>query len=267
MFERAGFVPLPAFLTERDLREAREGVEVVLARPLPAGCARPHNTLVPLRWNDGLVVRVLRSERLVKAIAGAVGAKDLRWISGYVSVKEPRSPALWWHQDWWCWRHAVTFERQTPQVAVLCYLDGTAVGNGALRVVPGSHRRSLPLHAVLPETHACGHLDPQHPAMTDHPDQITFEANPGDAIVIDYRLLHGTHPNTESNRRDCLILNFAPWWHRLPADIRAHPIRHPAQPSQDEKPEPALLRLLPSFAGRPRDLPLSRDAPTSFVIG
>jgi hypothetical protein len=47
-------------------------------------------------------------EHFVNAVAGrhriellrdALTAKDLKWISGYISVKNACSPALWWHQD------------------------------------------------------------------------------------------------------------------------------------------------------------------------
>jgi hypothetical protein len=33
-------------------------------------------------------------------------------------------------------------------------------------------------------------------AMRDHPNQVTLSVRAGDAVVTDYRLLHGTHANT-----------------------------------------------------------------------
>ena len=198
-----------------------------------------------------------------------MGADDLRWISGYVSAKEPRSPALWWHQDWWCWTTRSASSRRPRRSRSSRYLDATSATTGALRVLPGSHRRSLPLHAALPEAHArMDGLDPAHPAMTDQPRQATLAVRAGDAIVVDYRLLHGTHPNTAARRRDCLVLTYAPSWLRLPAAIRAYLIRHPAQPSRRERPQRTdARRLLPTFAGRARDLPLNRIAPSEFAIG
>jgi ectoine hydroxylase-related dioxygenase (phytanoyl-CoA dioxygenase family) len=203
-------------------------------------------------------------------LAAATGAEDLRWISAYISTKEPRSGALWWHQDWWCWDHPVAYRPPAPQIAVLCHLMATDAGNGALRVLPGSHRRSAALHAVLPAAHAesTGELDPEHPAMSDHPGQVTFAAGAGDAVVLDYRLLHGNHPNASDHRRDCLLLTFAPSWGCLPSDIRAHLIRHPAQPGETEGQPSATWRrrLLPRFDGQPRDLALNRVAPARFAV-
>jgi hypothetical protein len=266
VFQRRGFNVLPGLLAGSDLQRARGHAEAVLSWPIPEGCARPHNTLVPLRWNDELVLGALRSTRVIGAVAAAVGAVDLKWISGYVSVKERDSPPLWWHQDWWCWTHPISFAPRAAQIAVLCYLDSTDERSGALRLLPGSHRRSVTLHAALPAAHAQEKVGLEHAAMRDAPDQLTCDAEPGDAVAIDYRLLHGTHPNEMPRRRCCLILNFTPAWGELPEEIRAHLIRHPAQPSAQEHTPADLGSVLPAFDGEPRDLPLTRDAPTRFAI-
>ena len=219
---------------------------------------------------DPIVEGMLSSERRRAALVEATGADDLRWISAYVSVKEPLSAPLWWHQDWWCWLQPVTYRRVASQVAVLCYLTDTGAHNAALRVLPGTHHRSVDLHGQLPEAHAAASdaLDPGHAAMRDHPDQVTIEARAGDAVVVDYRLLHGTHANATRRRRDCLVLTFTPSWRTLPEAIRAHLIRHPALPAPAERAsvgEP-VRRWLPDYAGVPRDLPLDRVAPSDFAI-
>jgi ectoine hydroxylase-related dioxygenase (phytanoyl-CoA dioxygenase family) len=193
----------------------------------------------------------------------------LRWVSGYVSTKEPRTPPLWWHQDWWCWNHPVTLRPAAAQVALLCYLTDTNQDNGALRLLPGSHRASVPLHAALRDTHAQdAELALDHVALSDQVGQVTLSARAGDAIVLDYRLLHGTHPNLSADRRDCLLLSFTPSWRGLDADIRAHLIQHLAQPTDDERPGRSSwhAELLPSFEGVRADLGLNREAPTRFAV-
>ena len=269
-FRRDGFAVLKGFIERKELARLRADVDAVLAAPLPPGCERPHNTLAPLRWNDRIVQRVLSCERRQTALSEGIGADDLRWISAYVSVKERRSAALWWHQDWWCWDHPVSYRRAPSQVAVLCYLVDTSVRNAALRVLPGTHHHSVALHAALPEAHAreTGDLVDDDAAMRDHPDQVTLDVRAGDAVVTDYRLLHGTHPNAGSQRRDCVLLTFTPSWRRLPADIRGHLICHPALPSPSERLAVGSWpsELLPSYHGRPRDLPLNRVAPSEFEM-
>lgn len=263
-----GFQVLEGFLDAPALSRAAAAVETLLAGPTAEACRRPHNTLVPLRWDSPVVATVLADRSRVERVQTAAGGDDLRWISGYVSTKDARSPALWWHQDWWCWDHPASYAAHAPQIAVLCYLGDTHAGNGALRVLPGSHRRSHPLHRVLPEAHSDESvaLGADHEAMRDQPGQRTLELRAGDAVVTDYRLLHSTHPNASDRRRDCVILNFAPSWGRLPSDLRGHLIQHSSLPSADEVVPPGRWTdgLLPSHDGPRRDLPLSRHAPAAF---
>jgi len=269
-FLHRGYAVIQGFLGSAEVAAMRAEVERCLTSSRGLACERPHNTLVPLRWNDRLVARMLDSPDRLSRLGETVAAHDLRWISGYLSLKQPNSPPLWWHQDWWCWTHPVSFRPEAPQVAVLCYLSPTDEHNAALRVIPRSHHASTPLHALLPEAHAtdAGDLATTHPAMSDHADQKTPRLAAGDAVVVDYRLLHGTHANSTATRRECVLLTFAPSWRMLPADIRGHLIRHPALPTDDEpRPEdPWLDRLLPRHDGPRHDLPLDRTAPSDFAV-
>lgn len=266
-FARTGYAPLKGFVGQDELATINLEVDRLARAPHDASCRRPHNTLLPLRWNDRLVELILESPDRVKGLRTVVEATDLRWISGYISIKEAHSEALWWHQDWWCWDHPASFQQAAPQVAVLCYLTGTDRDTGALRVLPGSHLKSTALHAVLPEAHESDRSpDVNHAAMRDHPEQITLGLNAGDAVVLDYRLLHGTHPNRRGSRRDCLLLSFAPSWRDLPEDLRGHLISHPAQPTVGERPRYGTTALLPAFSGPRKDLPLNRVPPAEFSI-
>jgi hypothetical protein len=231
-FSNDGFTILRGFLDEPEIATAQTLVESLLRLRYEPSCIRPNNTLLPLGWNSPLVQLLLLSDRRIRRLREAVSADDLKWISGYVSIKDAGSMALWWHQDWWCWDHYVSYRLEAPQIAVLCYLANTADHNGGLRLLPGSHLRSAPIHASLPEAHsrAAETLDAEHVAMTDLRGQVTPVMRAGDAVAIDYRLLHGTHGNASSVRRDCILLSFTPSWRRLPEDIRAHLIDHPALP-------------------------------------
>jgi ectoine hydroxylase-related dioxygenase (phytanoyl-CoA dioxygenase family) len=270
-----GYAVLERFLGPAALAVLRAEADAAVRRPPVAGCERPHNRLVPLRWSDRAVDTVLADGGRRAAIAGALGARDLRWISGYISVKEARTGALWWHQDWWCWDHPVSLRPAAAQVALLCYLGDTSERSGALRVLPGSHHRSVGLHAVLPEAHAAAAaaaaegeaLPSGHAALSDQPGQVTLGVKAGDAVVLDYRLLHGTHANASGERRDCVLLSFTPDWRGLPADVRAHLVQHLAQPAAGERAVSSwAAELLPRFDGARADLPLNRAAPARFAV-
>jgi hypothetical protein len=270
MFADAGYSVIPSFLEAGELPRLLDGIEAVLASPQHCGMSRPGNDLVPLRWNDDLVARILQLERRLRLLRDVVRPRDLKWLSAYVSTKRPQTPALWWHQDWWCWDHPISFRRPAPQIAVLCYLSATDAENGALRVLPGSHHASTTIHAVLPEPHAeqANGLAAGHPAMADQPGQVTLALNAGDAVVLDYRLLHGTHANSTRAHRHCILLSFIPAWSELPTEIKAHMIAHPALPARSEAESRFAAGyddLLPSFAGAAASLPVNRIPPASFL--
>src|SRR5262245_46370099 len=123
--EADGWVVIPGFLDAEELASVRENLASSLPGREPTCVRQPGNDLLPLRWDDVVVANILRSRRHVQQIRDALAASDLRWLSGYLSAKGPESPALWWHQDWWCWDHPISFELAAPQTAVLCYLDDT----------------------------------------------------------------------------------------------------------------------------------------------
>jgi ectoine hydroxylase-related dioxygenase (phytanoyl-CoA dioxygenase family) len=269
MFARDGFAILERFLEADEVRAVESALDDVISSPRGFGLTRAHNSLFPLRYVDGIVRLFLGSESRMDRVRELTGARDLRWLSGYVTIKEPRSPALWWHQDWWCWDHPASFRRAAPQVALLCYLGDTSPRNGALRVLPGSHRNGSALHASLPEAHSddAHALPPGHAALHDLPDQVTFECRAGDAVLMDYRLLHGTHANDTHVRRDCIHLSFVPSWRDLPRDLRSHLIDHPALPTADElASHREETTLLPRFSGERRTLTINRTPPVDFCV-
>lgn len=264
-----GFAVIRRFVDDDEVQRLACLVEDRLGQSDLAVLRRPHNSLLALGWSDAIVRLLLSSPRRIEFLREVLDAPDLRWLSGYITIKDPHSPALWWHQDWWCWDHPISFRRPPTQVAVLCYLTETASPNGALRVLPGSHHRSFPLHAHLPEAHGdCANaLVGGAPAMADAPQQVTLAVARGDAVVVDYRLLHGTHANETDERRDCIHLSFIPAWATLPSELKAHYIAHPAQPSRRDLVHDApVRRLLPVFAGPPASLRLSRIPPADFAV-
>jgi ectoine hydroxylase-related dioxygenase (phytanoyl-CoA dioxygenase family) len=261
-FAESGFVVLRGAIDRPEVRRVRRLVDAVLVENRPVSCDRPNNLLVPLRWNDRAVDDLLAVSSLIEQIRAATSAADLRWIAAYVSVRAPRTDALAWHQDWWCWHHPATFGRAPIQVAALCYLEDVDAANAAPCVLPGSHHRSTALHSRIAMPGADGSAALQ---ATDD-DAITIPVSAGDVVLVDYRVLHATTPNRTARSRECLLMSFAPDWSDLPREIQSHLASHAALPRSDEAMPPAYRhhRLLPTFDGERHDLTLSRHPPSHF---
>jgi hypothetical protein len=105
-------------VTAECLRQQGYTVTRRLCDEAPSSCASSRRSSSPLR-SRRLQVAIARTTVLFPFIGIAESsssssvrltagncfgtlsvATDLRWISGYVTVKEPRTPPRWWHQDW-----------------------------------------------------------------------------------------------------------------------------------------------------------------------
>lgn len=156
-----------------------------------------------------------------------------RFMNGYVISKPGRGRRLYWHQDWWGWDREESYRQVAPMFALMTYLTATRAptatdpGNGCLRVIPGTHRKRHLLHNRVPDAHgdeisfgSMGGL-----AFVDDVDgAIDLPMRPGDAVLVDVRLLHATRDNNTDECRSMITC----WWVPGAADGGGdHPIPEP----------------------------------------
>jgi ectoine hydroxylase-related dioxygenase (phytanoyl-CoA dioxygenase family) len=182
---------------------------------------RAEGSLIPL--SDHPAFSALIASSAIRGMFDALALEDCRYSSGYVISKPPGGPALFWHQDWWGWRHPISYTDRVAQIALFIYLTDTAPANGCLRVIPGSHRRRHRLHAVI-DAHAEALArvdDPSNPAFAEDSDAVAVPVQAGDIVIADARLIHGAYPNGSGGERTCITLWFHPGYHDLPEALRA----------------------------------------------
>ena len=151
------------------------------------------------------------------------GAKDPRWLSGYLISKPGGGPPLFWHQDWWGWDDPISYQPEPISLFFMIYLTDTTPENGCLRAIPGSHVKAHELHD-LSDAHGENlslYKDPSDPAYTAHPDEVAVEIKVGDLLIGDSRLLHGAYANSVNIERPLLISWYLPNFLDLPEDIQA----------------------------------------------
>lgn len=92
----------------------------------------------------------------------------------------------------------------------LWLLDDFTIDNGATRVVPGSHRKTVPVQEELPDRKG------------PHPDQIIVTAKRGSVLVINGHVWHGGTRNISGTRRRVLLVSYV--GRELPqqVDYRSH---------------------------------------------
>jgi len=128
--------------------------------------------------------------------------------------KPAYGPPLYWHQDNMQWNHPKSALPWPTQIFLSYYLVDTTRENGCLRVIPGTHRKRLSLHDLLPAAHGpeIQAADDSHPAFMTHPDEIDICVSAGDLVIADARVLHAAWPNRTNQRRPLVLL----WWSVFP---------------------------------------------------
>ena len=177
-------------------------------------------------------------DRIIELPAAALEAMqidDLLSIGLFQIISKPAaSPALYWHQDWWQWDDPMSASPWPQQIFVNYYLHETTPDNGCLRVIPGTHRRRIDLHDHLTPPHEGGGYDVAQEdewMFFDHPAAVDVPVVPGQLVIADGRLLHGTHPNRTDQRRTVLlgwyrrrVFTVPAWWvGDVPQAIRERP--------------------------------------------
>ena len=218
-----GFCRVQGVLDPASLQATRETAESALGSIGADHRAqwRSQGSLVPIA--DHLAFAALIAHPGFQEMFGRLGFQGTRFSSGYVISKPPGGPALFWHQDWWGWRHPISREGRIVQVALFLYMTDTTPENGCLRLIPGTHRRPHPLHDLVNahDPTLAEVRNPEDTAFASHPDEVDVPVTAGDVVVVDARLIHGAHPNRSDKERTNITL----WWHPdyegLPATIRA----------------------------------------------
>lgn len=118
-----------------------------------------------------------------EALLQGIGAEPHNLYNLMLIMKRPHEGRRFWHTD--CPAIFAPSDEDAPELFALYFLQKTTVQNGALLVVPG---------------YAEG---PQHSERVTTPmdGEYAIETEPGDMIVFDPRLLHGSMPNDTDDYR------------------------------------------------------------------
>ena len=151
---------------------------------------------------------ILRSP--AAAVAAAVmGSRTAQFFHDHVLVKEPGTHrATPWHQDI---PYYFTDGRQT----VSFWIPVDPVGEATLRIVAGSHlweKWVLPVKWLTDATFYAETGDylpvPDPDADPERYRVLEWALEPGDAVLFDFRALHGARGNPSTRRRRALSLRF-----------------------------------------------------------
>ena len=154
----------------------------------------PHKHF-PLFWD------LARSPKLVGILQKLLG-HGVRLHGSKINLKAPHygSPVEW-HQDWAFYPHT-----NDDLLAVGVMLDDTTEENGAMLVLPGTHRGQVYDHHA--DGTFCGAMDPAS-ADLDFGKAVATVGPAGSMSFHHVRLVHGSAQNTSDRPRTLLLYEYA----------------------------------------------------------
>lgn len=141
--------------------------------------------------------RPIFEARVLDAVESVLGPNILCWGSS-LFVKEPNDPAfIAWHQDSYYWG----LDPDDVCSAWIAFAPST-VENGAMQVVPGSHRLPQQPHEKSPEGSLNMLYTSEEIAVpVDEKDAVTLTLAKGEMSLHHVKILHGSKPNRSDDRR------------------------------------------------------------------
>jgi len=216
---RDGYALIENILPEDFLADLRAETERLIAAHEEAPEFRFQGQHIKVAANENALIKKLLTWAPAYQALEAMGFGDFRPdrdrpAEVIILTKEPGGPPLYWHQDWMWWNDPLSMSPWPEFMSLSYYLTDTAVENGCLKVIPGSHLKRFPIHDQLVPAHEQGarFVADDDPIMfSDVPGQARVEVKAGDLALMDARILHAAGQNF-TDRRRTLVLS----WHRRP---------------------------------------------------
>src|SRR3954452_4107589 len=198
--ERGYYAPVPA-LTHDKVHAIRARLEEFEAGAgVLAGKLR-HKSHLLFTWLNDLI----RHPRILDAVEDIIGPNILCWGSSFF-IKEKQDPGfVSWHQDSTYWG----LDPADVITAWVALSDSTAE-NGAMRVIPGSHRLEQIPHRDTFRPENLLSRGQEIMVEVDEREAKMLELQAGEMSLHHVRLIHGSDSNPSGKRRIGFAICYIP---------------------------------------------------------
>jgi len=167
-----------------------------------------HKSHLLFTWLNDLI----RHPRILDAVEDIVGPNILCWGSSFF-IKEKRDPGfVSWHQDSTYWG----LDPADVITAWVALSDSTAE-NGAMRVIPGSHKLEQIPHRDTFRPENLLSRGQEIVVEVDERQAKMLELKAGEMSLHHVRLIHGSDPNPSGQRRIGFAIRYIPTYVRQAA--------------------------------------------------
>jgi ectoine hydroxylase-related dioxygenase (phytanoyl-CoA dioxygenase family) len=152
------------------------------------------------QWLSRAACELIGLPAMVDFLTDLMGP-EIVFTRGFFQRTLPGSPGISLHTDGQPHgSNLFGYEGSCPRLLrVLYYLDDLTVERAPFRLVPRSH---LSFHAEASP----------YVRYHSHPEEITLVVPAGSAVLVPSMLLHGSHPNRDTQPRELLQFGYRPAW-------------------------------------------------------
>lgn len=207
-FAENGYLPYGPLLAAEEIEALRSEYDRVFAEARESGALRnlavpesgaePRQMLQIMQMCERSLAfrRLLYDPRILDAVESLIGPNVMLFHDQALYKPARTGGPIFWHQDNAYWRCS-------PANLVSCWLtlNDAVRENGAMQVVPGSHRR---LREHRPETQG-GPLLESSPGEAE---PVVIELPAGGCMFHHCLTLHATEPNTTEQQRRAFAIHF-----------------------------------------------------------
>jgi ectoine hydroxylase-related dioxygenase (phytanoyl-CoA dioxygenase family) len=157
---------------------------------LPTVMQRPDKQ----RHLDSRIIYELCSHpAILDRIESLIGPDILLWQSRLV-IKDPGAKLVTWHTD-------DNYLHIEPRLNFSAWIaiDETTAENGAVRLLPGTHKLTIPHIAAEPDVYSPQQADPRY--FDEHGPVVEMQLLPGQFFLFTDRTLHQSGPNHTNRAR------------------------------------------------------------------
>jgi len=174
--------------------------------------------LEPVTHLDPRLEALWSDPRLSEPMKDFLGVAAVCPFTSKLNLKRPREGSEYpWHQDYPYW-YVRTPAHAHEIVNAMILLDDAASDNGALSVLPGSHR-----NGPAPRDRAEASQFLADAARIDETRSVQVEARAGSVLFFPALLLHRSSPNASERERRALLLSYQPAGRERQETLPWHP--------------------------------------------
>ncbi len=201
-FQNAGYLTGIDVFSASEVEDLNQGLDALCQLLAPG-----ESTKEIREWHESSrwLYDICMDNRLLDIVEDLLGDFYM-WASNYF-IKEPHSPeTVAWHQDSYYWPLDPI---KSLTVWIAC--NDSDEGNGAMEVIPGSHKTGLLQHSRLEEkdTDSVLLLECEGGQFSED-DAVPLIIKAGQVSIHDDKIVHGSPGNPSDRRRAALTVRYSP---------------------------------------------------------